>query len=68
MHEAVHDAFVAKIKVGNHLTKRTKMPYDKEDKEVKPMQQAAVETQQKLGNGMEAGVTQGPLINKSQHR
>ena len=32
------------------------------------MQQAAVETQQKLGNGMEAGVTQGPLINKSQHR
>ena len=30
--------------------------------------QAAVETQQILGNGMEAGVTQGPLTNKSQHR
>jgi len=42
VHEAVHDAFVAKIK-------------------------AAVEAQQILGNGMEAGVTQGPLINKSQH-
>merc|ERR1719222_864054 len=42
VHEAVHDAFVAKIK-------------------------AAVEAQQILGDGMEAGVTQGPLINKSQH-
>ena len=76
VHEAVHDAFVAKIKVRNLLTKRTKMPsiwqrcpaFDKEDKDAKPIRQAAVETQQKLGNGMEAGVTQGPLINKSQHR
>ena len=42
--------------------------FDKDDKDAKHIRQAAVETQQKLGNGMEAGVTQGPLINKSQHR
>ena len=81
VHEAVHDAFVAKIKVRPskcslkpsfcHVTIfgiYCFQPIHDCHTQTNIRIQAAVEAQQILGDGMEAGVTQGPLINKSQHR
>ena len=83
VHEAVHDAFVAKIMVRPskcslnpslcHLTIFGIYCFQpvhdcQTQTDIRLRIQAAVEAQQILGDGMEAGVTQGPLINKSQHR
>ena len=78
VHEAVHDAFVAKIKVRPSKCSLNPSSFGiycfqsihdcQTQTDIRLRIQAAVEAQQILGDGMEAGVTQGPLINKSQHR